>query len=285
MSFSIVLNTANKFIALFIAHLVTVGRSVPKPSTSPKAVEKYRKLVAAEGSQIQISFLENGNHKGQLYVMVHGTPGSSSGWADYVANPPPNSKVIAIDRLGFGNSTTTKSFPKLKDHVAAICQIIPPGETDIVLVGHSLGGPIVAQYAAEHPDQIQSVIFLAASVDPSQEKIHLIQHFANWGIIRNFLPKFIRNANEELIALKAELEELKPKLGQIKAKVFIVHGDRDKLVPVDNVQFLQTHLNSAKLIETIVIPKQNHFLPWNEQATVRKTMQMASDKNFDSSEK
>lgn len=277
MSLPRALHKVNDFIEQIVINLMMVGRSVPKPNTNLKTIEKYRKSVGAFSNQAHISFLKNGNPNGMLFVMVHGTPGSAAGWADYIEDPPLNSEVIAIDRLGFGKSITARSFPKLDDQVSALHQIIPSNKKNIILVGHSLGGPIVARYAAKYPDQVQSVIFLAASVDPSQEKTHLIQYFANWPFIRIALPRFIRNANEELMSLKPELEELAPLLNQIKAKVIIVHGDQDNLVPVENVYFLQTHLTSAKCIETIVIPGHNHFLPWNAQATVRKAMDLASE--------
>ena len=263
---------------LFLAALITVGCSVPKPKTNSELVEKYRKTVTVASSQIQISYLENGDPSGVLFVLVHGTPGAATGWADYIETPPDNSHVLAIDRLGFGKSTSSKSFPNLKDQVDAIYQITKD-KKQIILVGHSLGGPVVAQYAAQYPDQVQSIVFLAGSVDPSLEKIHPMQYFGDWKFIRYFLPSKIRNANEELMGLKAQLEILLPMLQQIKAKVVIVHGDKDDLVPVENVQFLQKHLSSAKCIETIILPGQNHFLPWNSETTVRKAMQMAADKS------
>ena len=264
-------------VVFIAAILVTSGCSVPKPTTQPEVVEKYRKTKVFEANQIVISYLENGNPSGQLFVMVHGTPGSAIGWADYVENPPKESQIIAIDRLGFGKSTSSHSFPSLKDQAEAIHQIIPSDKKNIILVGHSLGGPIVAQYAAQYPAQVQSVVILAGSLDPALEKIHPMQYVGDWKIIRPLLPQTIRNANEELMALKPQLEMLTPMLSQIRAKVVIVHGDQDDLVPVENVQFLESHLIFAKCIETIVITKHNHFLPWNAQATVRQAMQMASN--------
>jgi pimeloyl-ACP methyl ester carboxylesterase len=266
------------FALLIVTILITSGCSVPKPTSKPEVVEKYRKTVVFGANHIEISYLESGNPSGQLFVMVHGTPGSATGWADYVGNPPKESQIIAIDRLGFGKSTSEHSFPNLRDQVEAIHQIIPPNRQNIILVGHSLGGPIVAQYAAQYPEQVQSVIFLASSLDPNLEKIHPMQYLGDSLLIRPLLSNTIRNANEELMGLKPQLEILTPMLNQIRAKVVIVHGDKDDLVPIENVSFMKNHLTSAKCIETIVIPGQNHFLPWNSEATVRKAMQIAADK-------
>jgi pimeloyl-ACP methyl ester carboxylesterase len=262
-----------------LASLILGGCSVPRPTTKPEMVEKYRRYLIVNNNELQISYLENGNPNGQLYVMVHGTPGSATGWADYIENPPVDTRILAIDRLGFGKSTSAKSFPNLKDQVEAIHQLIPLDQKNIILVGHSLGGPIVSQYAAQYPQQVQSIVLLAGSLDPNLEKIHPMQYVGNWGLIRPLLPSAMRNANEELMALQSQLELLAPMLGQIKAKVVIVHGDHDDLVPVENVQFIQTHFNSAKCIETIIMPGQNHFLPWNAEISVRKAMQQAAMKD------
>ena len=266
------------FIIFIGASLILAGCSVPKPTTKPDMVERYRKQLTVKSDELLISYLENGNSSGQLYVMVHGTPGSATGWADYVESPPAGSHILAIDRPGFGKSTSSKSFPNLKDQVEAIHQLIPENQRNVILVGHSLGGPIVSQYAAQYPQQIQSVVILAGSLDPNLEKIHPLQYFGNWKLIRPLLPTKMRNANEELIALQSQLEMLVPMLSEIKAKVVIVHGDHDDLVPVQNVQFIQDHFTSAKCIETIIMPGQNHFLPWNAQETVRKALQLAAIK-------
>lgn len=273
--------TAIRPVIILMMAFFLFGCFGPSSKGNEEWIEAYRHSKHIDQTNIDLSYLENenGNPQGKLYILVHGTPGSATGWANYIENPPPNSQVIAIDRLGFGKSSTSQSFPSLKDQAAAIHQIKGAEQKKVILVGHSLGGPIVAQYAEDYPEQVQALVFLAGSLDPDQEKIHPMQYFGNWPIIRNLLPKTIRNANEELMALKPQLIELQAKLDQIHAKVVIVHGDQDDLVPVENVAYLQKHLISAKCIETIIIKGQNHFLPWNSEATVRKALAMAADPN------
>ena len=40
----------------------------------------------------------------------------------------------------------------------------------IMLIGHSLGGPVIARMAMDYPDAYQGLIFVAASIDPEMEK-------------------------------------------------------------------------------------------------------------------
>ena len=94
---------------------------------------------------------------------------------------------------------------------------------------------MVARVAAEEPERVAAVVLLAASLDPRLEEIHVLQHVGAWSPVRALLPRAIRNANSELMALKPELEALAAMLPAIRAKVVIMHGTDDDLVPVANV--------------------------------------------------
>lgn len=85
------------------------------------------------------------------------------------------------------------------------------------------------------------------------------------------LPRALRNANLELMALKGELQKLSPRLAGIGCHVAVIHGTADANVPYANVAFLRTHLTRARLtVETI--PGQNHFLPEKEENRIKRTL-------------
>jgi pimeloyl-ACP methyl ester carboxylesterase len=94
--------------------------------------------------------------------------------------------------------------------------------------------------------------------------------------VRRLLPRAIRNANAELMALQPELVALQDLLARITAPVFIVHGTADDLVPVANVPFMQQRLRAARCRETLLLEGRNHFLPWNAQAPLRATIVRAA---------
>jgi hypothetical protein len=66
-------------------------------------------------------------------------------------------------------------------------------------------------------------------------------------------------------------------LPSVKAKVVIVHGTADELVPVTNVAHMQVHFAGARCISTVLHPGQNHSLPWNAEAVVREALRVALD--------
>jgi len=64
-------------------------------------------------------------------------------------------------------------------------------------------------------------------------------------------------------------------LPRITARVIIVHGTQDDLVPVANVAFMQARLTGARCVTTILMQGRNHFLPWNSADTVRDAVRQA----------
>jgi len=224
----------------------------------------------------RVSAIRAGDPNGRRIIFVHGTPGSADGWADFLASVPPGLEHVAVDRPGFGASGPDFAIVSLHEQAAALAPLlVQRGGRWPVLVGHSLGGPIVAQLAADQPGRVGALVILAGSLDPALERIHWAQPMGELPGIRSLLPRALRNANRELMALKPELERLQPALGRIACPVAIVHGTRDNLVPFANVAFMAAQLRRAEL-SIDRLEGQNHFLPWNEVGRVRRAIARAA---------
>ena len=256
--------------------LAAIGCAPPGPVAPASAVESMRHTLAV-GAPLNatVSYLQAGDASGPRLILVHGTPGESEAWADYLLNPPAGTEVVALDRPGFGQSGPTGAITGLAEQAAAIVALLPNDGRAVVLLGHSLGGPIVARVAADHPQRITAVVLLAASLDPALEAIHPMQYVGAWPWVKGLLPRTLRNANAELMALKPELETLATRLPEIRARVLIVHGTADDLVPVANVPFMQARLTGARCVRTVLLEGRNHFLPWNAQDVVRDALREA----------
>lgn len=258
--------------------LAAAGCAPPGPRTPESATAAWRQTITGPASGgAPLSILRNGAPGGVRLILVHGTPGSAVAWADYLAAPPPGVEVVALDRPGFGLSGPAGAMPRLADQAAAVRALLPDDGRPVVLLGHSLGGPVVARVAADDPGRIQAVVMLAASLDPALETIHPLQRLGDWAPVRALLPRVLRNANAELLALEPELRELAAALPRIRAKVIIVHGTADDLVPVANVSYMQERLSGARCVRTTLLPGRNHFLPWNSEADVRRAISQALD--------
>lgn len=217
---------------------------------------------------IHFSSLING-HK-VLTVFVHGSPGSWTAFLDYFKNDTLVKKtdIISVDRPGFGKSGRGWPEPSMKEQARLIHLALSDYQHQIkILVGHSLGGPVIARMAMDYPDEYQGLLFLAPSIDPEAEKKEWYRgvirtQFGSWVTPRDFWT-----SNEEIIPLKEELQEMLPLWNAIQAKSIVIHGTKDMLVPVKNAEFASKMLHDS-LVEVRYLKNVNHFIPWTHPEKV-----------------
>ncbi|MCW5636278.1 MAG: alpha/beta fold hydrolase [Rubrivivax sp.] len=259
--------------------LATLRGTARRPAAAPAAAAgtppaPTRHVAVAPGGRA-VSYLAAGTPGAPRLVLVHGTPGRAEGWMDYLRAPPGGFEVLAPDRPGFGASAPHDgALTSLAAQAEAMSALLPDERRATVLVGHSLGGAVAARLAAELPHRVDALVLLAAALDPALERVHLLQRLGAWPPLRACLPRALRHANDELIALARELETLRPLLARIRCPVFVVHGLADDLVPVTQVVYLQRELRGAA-VHTELLPGQGHFLPWQAAAEVRRAIARA----------
>jgi pimeloyl-ACP methyl ester carboxylesterase len=62
-------------------------------------------------------------------------------------------------------------------------------------------------------------------------------------------------------------------LPNLSVPVVMLHGDKDPLVPVQNVAWLEQQLAAAgrsNLFAKIILPGVNHFIPWEHPGEVER---------------
>lgn len=211
-----------------------------------------------------------------LVIFVHGSPGDWSGWTDYLTDETLTRKahLIAVDRPGFGGSgkgITERSLAQQSKNLAPLLAQASKGRR-VILVGHSYGGPLVARIAMDYPDKVTDIIILAGSIDPAQEETKWYQYPADWRIFRWAIPEELVATNQEIMALKPELEAMLPLWPRIHQRVTVIQGEKDDLVPAANADFAEKMLVNAKPLRIIRLPENNHFLPWNQTELVKATI-------------
>jgi len=208
------------------AMAATASCSVPGPATTnPDLHDARMRHDIRLTSGATLSYLDAGDERGQPVIFVHGTPGEAMGWIDYLAAVPRGMRFIAIDRPGFGKSGPDDATTSLAAQADAIARLASSlNLAPVILVGHSLGGPIVARFAVDHPGKAAALVILAGSLDPAQEDVPWIQHVGDSWPVVGMLPRAIRNANREIITLEAELRQMEPLLGTVSVPVFVLHG-------------------------------------------------------------
>ena len=186
----------------------TTGWSRPRGHRTDLSAVRRHTVVGPAG--VPISLLSRSGHApvGRL-VLVHGTPGSASGWGEWLADPVPGFHTVAVDRPGHGASGPARAVTGLVEQADLIAgAVLPDDGCANVVVGHSLGGAVAACIAARHGERVQALVLVAAALDPALERVHPLQRLARRGPLRALLPRSLRHANDELLALQAELVAL-----------------------------------------------------------------------------
>ena len=275
---SLLLRLVRRSLALG-AMALTAGCAVPGPTTTNPALHDAQMRHSMRlSSGDSLSYLDAGDERGQPVIFVHGTPGEAMGWIDYLTAVPKGMRFIAIDRPGFGKSGPDDAVTSLAAQADAVAQMASALKLEpAILVGHSLGGPVVARFAADHPRKTAALVILAGSLDPAQEDVPWIQNVGDTWPFVAMLPRAIRNANREIIALEAELRQMEPLLGTVSVPVFVLHGTADDLVPYANVAYMRSHFTGAAKLSVLQLHDQNHFLPWKEKRRVNETIRAAGE--------
>jgi pimeloyl-ACP methyl ester carboxylesterase len=238
------------------------------------ALERGRlDLRTPGGRDITVSFLRAGDPEAPRIVYVHGNPGSAEAWADFLVEPFPGYESIAIDRPGFGQTTPNSSLVEYAEQAAAIEPFLEERRgRRAVIVGHSMGGPLAARAAADHPDSVGALILIAGALDPDLEKPRYYNHVGDLFFVRPFLARPLRNTNDEIFAAPDEAAKLAAILDRVTCPVLIIHGTEDRLVPFENVAYMQDAFTSAERVETVVREGKTHFLLWDDTEATREAM-------------
>lgn len=204
-------------------------------------------------------------------VFIHGTPGSWNAFADYMMDSVLLSKyqVISIDRPGFGYSDFGKAEPLdvQSAMMGPLLTFLKNGKP-MVLVGHSLGGPMAFRLDADHPELADALVIISGSQDPAEEKPERWRPVIFNTPLNLLVPGAFRPSNEELWFLKKDLVDLKRLLPTVTASVYFIHGSKDTWVPPGNVVYTRALLTSSKNIQTTTIEGGNHFIPWTSHKQI-----------------
>lgn len=102
-----------------------------------------------------------------MVVLVHGLASSHVDFANLIPLLEKKFHVLAVDILGFGDSTAPAGTKfTLEEHAAALAATIESRRPSapFVLVGHSLGSLISARYAAANPGRVAQLVMVSPPI-------------------------------------------------------------------------------------------------------------------------
>lgn len=250
---------------------------------SKKEIKKYFEEKEFKGElhhytihNQKINYLSVGNAELPLVIFVHGSPGSLSAFIDFMADTAllKKAQLITVDRPGFGESNFGKGEKSVKTQAAVLKPILEKYKLNrpIILVGHSLGGPVISRMAIDYPELVDGLVIVAGSIDPDLEpnetwfRAPLATPFLRW-----ILPRSFRASNDEIYHLKPELQDMLPLWKNITAHTIVVQGKKDVLVAPGNADFAKRMMTNAH-VELVMQDDMNHFVPWSHPYLIRNAI-------------
>lgn len=236
--------------------------------------QKGKIIHYQEGFRI-INYVIVGDEDKPLVMFVHGSPGSLSAFIDFLGDSVllSQAQLISVDRPGFGAANFGNAEPSLQKQAALLKSVIEKNKNNrpVLLVGHSLGGPLIARVAMDYPALVDGLIMVAPSIDPALEpkewfRAPLATPFLSW-----ILPRSFRASNDELYQLKPELEKMVPRWSEVVAPTIVIQGKKDRLVPYQNAFFAKEKIVNAP-VTLVMVDDMDHFVPWSNPELINSAI-------------
>ena len=227
-----------------------------------------------QAGAVKLQYFEQGTGP-ELVVLVHGYRSSGRIWhLVQEALDPTRFRSLALSNRGAGDSERTAAeadytVESFAGDLFAATQAL--GLRDFTLVGHSMGGATVTQFALEHPELVKALVLLnpaplvGRTLSENWEQQIREEFASGWrteSVAANasHVPEEFRQALQTDIA-RNPLERalggrrsmaslrLRQRLQELPMPVCVVGGDQDTTVGVHNI-----------LAEYLALPEQQRFL-------------------------
>jgi len=236
---------------------------LPEAQLFPAGTQLTARYVRVDGARIR--YVDAG--RGPPVVLLHGLGASMYAWRKNVgAMAAAGFRVIAFDNRGFGLSDKPAvPYDNAAYARLAIALLDSLGISDVVLVGHSMGGAIAAEVAIEYPQRVRGLVLVGSAGLGAREP--LLFRVARWPVLgpavlgfrgRGFTARLLKatyfdpsKVTESDVdqyyapvaqpaygrALRAVLRQfhfdgLEGRLDKIEAPTVVLWGEEDRWVPL-----------------------------------------------------
>tara|TARA_R110002096_G_scaffold436081_1_gene667025 strand:- start:5214 stop:6086 length:873 start_codon:yes stop_codon:yes gene_type:complete len=121
------------------------------------------KFIKLSKHNIDLHYMTSGKKSNKTFVLVHGLGSYSKAFLKNIDQLANHAKVYAIDLPGFGKTELRNFVPSMNNYAQLMNEfVIKKRLTNVVLVGHSMGGQIVTTIAInEAPEWLDSIVLLS----------------------------------------------------------------------------------------------------------------------------
>jgi class 3 adenylate cyclase/pimeloyl-ACP methyl ester carboxylesterase len=253
---------------------------VDTPATRQRLGNKRHRLGLAVRNGARIAYYEHGGGEPSVFLMYPAIYGISH-WQPLVELLCQEFHVIVVEPRGMGKSDPIAGTYFLRDHMEDARAVVEAaGKRPVVFVGISRAGALAVNFAAAYPHLVEKLVLVGTSpgrpgatdhpiqppawrqqvmekvqagVYEQAMRIFLFHAFSEPGS-RNLIEVFmqiVRETPEEIIRdfflLDDPGRELRPLLSTLQMSTLVLHGEEDRLVPVEAGRYLVDHIPDAQI--------------------------------------
>ncbi len=218
--------------------------------------------------------------QGEPVVLVHGLSGSTHWWIRNLPALAGSYTVYLVDLPGFGAMSRAPDQLMLSEMAAWLLQWMDAVHLErIRLIGHSMGGAIAVQCAAQRPGAITQLVLAAPAAIPVGHPTLLSYVPPLVEAVKAMTPSFLpilaydalRAGPRTLLRMSRDLltHDLRDELRQITAPTLLIWGRRDSLVPPSLGHMMRQELAHAELH---ILDRAGHVLMYDRPETFNKTV-------------
>jgi pimeloyl-ACP methyl ester carboxylesterase len=288
-------NRKNIVLTILVAIIMfSAGAAIAQPNT---AVKQWPEVVPSyDGTPIS---WQSFGHGETALILIHGWSCDSRYWMEQVPVLSTNYQVITLDLAGHGHSGQDRQVYSMRSFGEDVRAVVEAsGCNKVILVGHSMGGSVIAEAARLMPDKVIGLIGVdcledieypltkenyAAMVTPFQQDFR--------GALHNFVTPMLRATTEQplrewilndmsaaptRVAMSAMHEmmaqyiskDLAKNFDHITCPVVTVNADME---PVNE----EANRRHMRFYQAIVLPHTDHFLMLNQPQIFNRALQQA----------
>jgi pimeloyl-ACP methyl ester carboxylesterase len=229
--------------ALAVTLAIVVGDHVV---AQEQAVVKAEKTEGefAEINGIQMYYETHG--EGEPLVLLHGFGGSGANWGPIVEDFADEYKLIIPDLRGHGRSTNPSNKFTHRQSALDVYALLDELEIETFrAMGISTGGMTLIHMATQQPERAEAIVLIGATIYFPEQAREIMRQVSVEGLTeKDWEARRARHkyGDDQIRALTKQFHNFKdsyddmnftpPYLSTIKARTFVVHGDRDIFFPV-----------------------------------------------------
>jgi long-chain acyl-CoA synthetase len=243
-------------------------------------LELYREeVLVQEDPPVRLSYIEVTPEApvGTL-VFVHGYGGYAMQWQYQLRAFSDEYRVIAYDLRGHGRSDAPQSRYSMDEMQADLEMLLAKLEVKrpFILLGHSLGGAVVTEYAHRHPSDVERLVLVATTGEYSLLPVAAALLHLPLTILRPIQRMVRRQLAAEAHALKnLYFNTMRTwngwsKFRDLRMPVLVIRGERDQVYPTAAFEEVARTIPDA---EDINIGVSSHLVPLERADAVNRAVE------------